>query len=79
MHCTLNKAPFKRKVTQKIRIDILFSQKTHIRHLFFIEIQHKTDLIRNTQNMHIFQLFAQHLKHNNKQKVPFEPKTRTFS
>lgn len=66
------------KFTQKIRINILFSKKSHIRHLFFIEIQHKTHLIRSTQNMHIFRLFAQHLKHNNKQKVPFSQKEELF-
>ena len=42
------------KFTQKIRISILFSQKSHIRYPFFIEIQHKTHPIRNTPNMHIF-------------------------
>ena len=79
MHCTLNKAPFKRKVTQKIRIGILFLQKTHIRHIFFIEIQHKTHPISNHPNMHTFSKYVQLIKSSSIKITPISPKTTTFA
>ena len=81
MHCTLNKAPFKRKVTQKIRIDILFLQKTHIRHIFFIEIQHKTHSISNLSNMHTFSKYVQLIKSKSTKSTYFflkSPKSTTY-
>ena len=69
------------KFTQKIRISILFSKKSHIHHLFFIEIQHKTHPIRNTQNMHIFLKSVQSNKSKSTKNTCFFlklPKSTTF-
>ena len=69
------------KFTQKIRIGILFLQKTHSLHLFFIEIQHKTHSISNSPNMHTFSKFVQSIKSKATKSTYFFlklPKSTTF-